>query len=246
MPTPGLWLTYCGQAPVPGSALSAWNLDPALLLTIAAVLCTGLVYFPETRRTQIAAALVAVGLFVSPLCALGAALFSVRTVHHLLLIFVLAPLLAAIFPRPGAMLSKRLPALTAIQALIFWAWHAPQAYAAALSDDALFWAMQVSITASAAAWWHALRGSSALAAGSALLANMVQMGLLGALIVFAGRPHYAPHFLTTGPWVLDPLDDQQIAGLIMWVVGSGAFLLIAAVTIYRALALPRPASTVPA
>ena len=68
-----------------------------------------------------------------------------------------------------------------------------------------------------------------------LLATMVQMGLLGALIVFAGRPLYAPHWFSAPAWGLSPLEDQQIAGLVMWVAGSGAYLLLAAVLLYRAL-----------
>jgi len=47
-----------------------------------------------------------------------------------------------------------------------------------------------------------------------LLVAMVAMGLLGALITFAGQPLYAPHLLTTEVWGLDPLEDQQTAGLI--------------------------------
>ena len=39
-----------------------------------------------------------------------------------------------------------------------------------------------------------------LPAIAALLVSTVQMGLLCALITFAGAPLYAPHFLTTAPW----------------------------------------------
>ena len=55
----------------------------------------------------------------------------------------------------------------------------------------------------------------------------MQMGLLGALITFAGQPLYAPHFFTTEPWGLSALEDQQVAGLIMWAPSAGLYLAAA-------------------
>ena len=51
----------------------------------------------------------------------------------------------------------------------------------------------------------------------ALVATIAQMGLLGAIIVFAPRPLYLVHLISTAPWGLSPLADQQLAGLLMWV-----------------------------
>jgi putative membrane protein len=59
------------------------------------------------------------------------------------------------------------------------------------------------------------------------LTLIVQMGLLGALITFAPEPLYAPHFLTTKPYGLSAHDDQQLAGLIMWVPAIAPYLLAA-------------------
>jgi putative membrane protein len=56
---------------------------------------------------------------------------------------------------------------------------------------------------------------------------MVAMGLLGALISFARHPLYAPPFLSTQAWGLSPLEDQQLAGLIMWGPGGGFYLAAA-------------------
>jgi putative membrane protein len=44
------------------------------------------------------------------------------------------------------------------------------------------------------------------------------------LITFAGRPLYSPHFLTTEPWGLSAIEDQQLAGLIMWAPSAGLYL----------------------
>ena len=87
--------------------------------------------------------------------------------------------------------------------------------------------MQFSLIVSAAGFWAALKRSSAPAAVAALLATMVQMGLLGALITFSAAPLYAPHLLTTQAWGLSPLEDQQLAGLIMWAPASGVYLIAA-------------------
>src|SRR5690606_23249383 len=75
--------------------------------------------------------------------------------------------------------------------------------------------------------------ASAPAAVAALLATMVQMGLLGALITFAGQPLFAPHLTTTAAWGLTPLADQQLAGLIMWAPAAGVYLLSALVLLGR-------------
>ena len=167
--------------------------------------------------------MLAVG-FVSPLCALSSALFSARTVHHLLLVCAAAPLLAWSLPRlaPG-----RLALASLVQAGIFWMWHAPPAYGAALSSDALYWLMQLSLLGSAVWFWATVRTASAPAAVAALLATMIQMGLLGALITFAGQAIYEPHILTTAPWGLSALEDQQAAGLIMWAPAAAVYMAAA-------------------
>ena len=43
---------------------------------------------------------------------------------------------------------------------MFWAWHAPQAYEAALSSDGVYWLMQLSIIGSGVWFWAAARAIS--------------------------------------------------------------------------------------
>ena len=95
--------------------------------------------------------------------------------------------------------------------------------------------MQLSLTGAAAFWWASMRQAQVPAAVAATLATMVQMGALGALLTFAGRAFYAPHFATTQAWGWTPLEDQQIAGLIMWAPASAAYLLIALAILYRSM-----------
>jgi putative membrane protein len=44
------------------------------------------------------------------------------------------------------------------------------------------------------------------------------------LILFTPTALYAPHYLTTAAWGLTVLEDQQLAGLIMWVPSAGLYL----------------------
>lgn len=223
-----LWAPYCGPAPLPGDWLSRWNFDPLLFVGLAgAALLWWRLAAAATRAERHrlgAAAAILLLLFVSPFCALSSALFSARVAHHVLLAAVVAPLLAYSMSDRISRMRGTLAFWTGVQALVFWAWHSPNLYAASLSSDLVYWIMQTTLLASAVAFWAAIRASSAVSATGALLISTVQMGLLGALITFAGSPLYAPHFSTTAPWGLAPLEDQQLAGLIMWVPSAGIYL----------------------
>jgi len=226
-----IWTPYCGPAPEAGDW--RWNLDPILLgvMLIAAFLVATRL---EGRRRMFG--LMGMGVlaisFVSPLCALSSALFSARTVHHVLLVGVAAPLLAWATPRRDG---GGLILATAVQAVVLWAWHAPGLYSAALSNDALYWVMQSSLLASAVWFWTRVRAASAPAAVVALLAAILAMGLLGAVLTFAGQAVYAPHFYTTLAWGMTPLEDQQAAGLIMWAPASALYLFAALAVLGRML-----------
>ena len=227
------WVPYCGEAPSPAIWLSRWNLDPALgvvLMLLALALWRVSVAHDVTPRRLLSlrcAWVLTVVLYVSPLCALSSAFFTVRVIHHIALVLVMAPLLA-FGCEPWL---KRVPtsiwSTTAIGAVTFWAWHAPALYASALSSDWIYALMQLTLLASAVAFWMAVRRSGAAAAMGAILATTVSMGLLGALITFAGRPLYAPHFASTLSWGVSPLEDQQLAGITMWAPGSIAYLAAA-------------------
>jgi putative membrane protein len=224
-----VWLPYCGAAPAPAEWMERWNFDPVLL---AALLGLGFAYGLRAhaagrwRRGCFATGfLLLVLLFVSPFCALSSALFSARVVHHVLIGLVLAPLLVAAWP--VRRMAGSLMAWTALQALIFWLWHSPPVYGWALSSDSAYWLMQLSLMASSIGFWAALRHASAPTSVAALLVSMVQMGLLGALITFSAAPLYAPHFASTVAWGLSPLEDQQLAGLIMWAPAAGLYLAAA-------------------
>lgn len=204
----------------------------------------GLTYWRrETCRASpaYAAFTAIVFLYVSPFCALGSALFTVRIVHDVMLAALLAPLIVAAFRLEKKNMPGSLTVWTVIHGITFWLWHAPPLYEAAMGSDAVFWLMQMSIVTTAVAWWSKVVSSPAPAAATALLATMVAMGALGALLTFAHRAYYAPHWLTTQPWGLSPLEDQQIAGIVMWAPASLVYLIAALAILYRSLGQRSPA-----
>lgn len=166
-------------------------------------------------------------LFVSPFCALSSALFSARVAHHVVLAALMAPLLVYAFPAARSQWRGGLAFWTGIQAFTFWLWHAPSMYETALSTDVTYWVMQLTLLGTGVGFWAAVRRAEAPSAVAALLVSTVQMGLLGALITFAAEPLYAPHYFTTMPWGYSPLQDQQLAGLIMWAPSAALYLAAA-------------------
>ena len=221
-------IAYCGPAPVPGELWSRWNTDP---LPIVALMALAL-WVGRGRTADRRAGWAAIGVlalvFVSPLCALSSALFSARVLHHVLLVAAAAPLLALAFPlrRLG---SPPLGVLIGIHAAVMWAWHAPAAYSWGLASVPAYWLMQATLLGSAWLLWRAILSPVAPAgmAFIALGATIGQMGLLGALLVFAPRPLYAEHLASTAAWGLSPLADQQLAGLLMWVPAMLPYLAVA-------------------
>jgi len=210
--------TYCGPAPLPAEIWLRWNLDPVLLLFLA-------VLAVATRRNRagvLAVAVLAIA-FVSPLCALSAALFSARVVHHVLLVAVAAPLLALAWP-------GRRPILPTVPLLVstgvLWAWHWPPAYDLALSNMAAYWAMQATLLGSAFAFWRAVlhHGQAPGAGLLGVLGGYMQMALLGALLTFAPEALYAIHAVAPLDWGFTPLADQQLGGLVMWVPAGLPFV----------------------
>ncbi len=266
-------------APQPGDLWGAWSWDPAVLAGIA--LAAGL-YLRGLRALWRRAgaghgarpwqtAAYAGGLvtlfvaLVSPLDALGAALFSAHMVQHMLLILVAAPLLtlgAPLLPLLWALprRSRRrlgrwwlrsrvarplwrlltLPAVVwTLHALALWLWHLPSLYQAALRVDGIHALEHLSFLGTALLfWWPVVQrqGRPRLGYGAAVLylfTMAVQGSLLGILLTFARAPWYPAYADTTAPWGLTPLEDQQLAGLVMW-IPAGTIYLVAILALFAA------------
>lgn len=260
---------YCGPVPVPQTLVSAWTLEPALLAALgvagligaAAVLRSG-----RQRRVRGRALGVAFGsavvAFVSPLCALTVALFAARGVHHLVLMFALAPALAVVWPlRTGIWRAVTgTPALVALSAAL-WLWHVPPVYAAAWDSAGVYWGLQAALVLPAWAVWSGLLAAQSqdptsrrdpgthlaaqLAGGLRLGALAGQMGLIGAILTFAPHPLYPEHLAGTAAFGLSALGDQQLAGLVMWVPGMVPVAVASAWLLLRAWRLAEARGGVP-
>ena len=217
---------YCGPPPLPDEIWTRWNPDPVLiaaLLMLAAVL-------RRDRAGLLGVAVLAVA-FVSPLCALSSALFSGRVAHHVLLVAVARPLLAR------AVLSDRAGPIAlpfAVATATLWFWHVPAAYDLALSHKGVYWAMQITLIASAVWFWRGVlaRRRDPVEALIYVVAGFAQMGMLGALLTFTPEQLYAAHAFAPMEWGLTPLADQQFGGLLMW-VPAGLPYAVAAVLVAR-------------
>lgn len=141
----------------------------------------------------------------------------------------------------------------ALHALIIWAWHAPAAFQWALRNDTVHFMEHLCFLLSAHLfWWSMLhRGGSSLQRYGAntlwVLSTLIHTGFLGAVLTFARYPlytYYAEQAQTVGLlWGLSPLEDQQLGGTLMWVLGAGPYLLAGLVLVLLCLrALERRAS----
>jgi putative membrane protein len=219
--------TYCGEAVSAASIWTQWNLDPPVIVWLAVQ-----AFLIRRQPAGLAAVAALAVAFLSPICALAAALFSARVVHHLLLIALAAPLLAVALPARRA-LSPGLP--FALSTLTLWGWHLPAAYDLALGNMAVYWLMQASLLATSLVFWLSVLhpGQSVGTALLGVFGAYLQMALLGALLTFAPSQLYAVHAVAPLAWGLLPLEDQQLGGLIMWVPGGLPYLVILALLARR-------------
>jgi putative membrane protein len=251
--------SYSVVAPLPAEIWLRWNIDVALIFTLAALMIVHGVQLgvlsmakrrtPEPRRLFFYGGWAALTFaFVSPLCALGVALFAGRVSQLTWLTMIAAPLLVLASVRPQVNPLARPMTGAAIFAAALWLWHLPPLYELTFSSDVAYWAMHSSLFGAAVLLWRGLihGGEQArLARVGAGFLTVAQMGLLGALITLAPRPLYQTHLLTTEAWGVTALEDQQLGGLIMW--APTAFMLLAAAlsVVYEMLdkrggAHPRP------
>ena len=190
---------------------------------------------------------------VSPLHPLGEALLSAHMAQHELIMALAAPLLVLGRPlvvtlwglsprarrvvgrwvsalRPAWRALSRIEVAWLLHALAIVGWHLPGLYQRTL-DSALIHSLQHSsfLLTALLFWWSVLPGAVLRgrhgAAILSLFATMVYTGGLGALLTL-GRAGWYPAYGEAAPlWGLTPLEDQQLAGLIMWVPGGLSYLL---------------------
>ncbi len=266
---PTVLRAHAGEPLEPHDLWTAWVFDPGVILPL---LLTAWLYGRGARRRRGVTAresacfwsgwAVLVIALVSPLHALGEALFSAHMAQHELLMLGAAPLL--VLSRPlvpmlwGLPLNWRRAAgqwtksplvqriwrgatnpFTAwwVHAAALWLWHAPSWFDATLSNEAVHAAQHISFLGSALLFWWGLffaRGSESYGMGVLyVFTTAVHTSILGALLTCAPVVWYSGYGNQALSWGLTSLQDQQLGGLIMW-VPAGVVYVAAGLALFAA------------
>ena len=197
--------------------------------------------------------LVLVVALISPIHAMSERVFAAHMTEHELMMAVAAPLIAA--AAPGGALIWALPAgarglfgraargatlaglweymthptvATILHGLAIWVWHMPGLFEAALVRGPLHYAQHASFLVTALVfWWVMLRKAESGRAVLHLFFTALHTSLLGVLLVVSPRLWYPANTLDSSLWGLNALEDQQLAGLIMWVPAGLVYALAA-------------------
>jgi cytochrome c oxidase assembly factor CtaG len=204
-------------------------------------------------------------VLASPLEELAEELFTAHMIQHELLMVVAAPLLVLGRPLVvmlWALPANRRPvvgraikavpvrrtwhALTRpmdawlLHAAAIWIWHIPALFETALRSEVAHAAQHISFVASGLLfWWVIIYPRRRSAGGMSVLylfTTAVHTGVLGALMTFARTPWYSTYAGHGTEWGLTPLADQQLAGMVMWIPASIAYLIAALLVVRRWLA----------
>jgi putative membrane protein len=133
----------------------------------------------------------------------------------------------------------------ALSAAILCLWHLPGPYDWALHNEAIHTCEHLSFLVTAYAFWSLVTEPGRhrrLDLGTSIVfvvSSGVVGGFLGAVLTFASHPIYAGHAATTAQFGLTQMEDQQLAGLIMWVPASFVYLAAAAVLFVALLEEPQ-------
>jgi cytochrome c oxidase assembly factor CtaG len=151
--------------------------------------------------------------------------------------------------RRGSALRRALTALSSpglvwlALVIVLVGWHDPRAYDAALRSDFVHNLEHLSFFAVAMLfWWHVTGAGPRLHASTStgmriallLITVPVTMGI-GIVIALSTRPIYLNYLTVPRVLGLSVMEDQRLAGAIMWIPGSMMLILAALVLIARAI-----------
>lgn len=119
-----------------------------------------------------------------------------------------------------------------------WLWHARVPYDAAIDHPVLHVVEHVSFLVTGVLLWQVVLRHPRLQASGGIgllmvFALAVQGVFLSALLTFARQPWYESYLATTAAWGLTPLDDQRLAGAIMWIVSGAVHVGVALALLTR-------------
>lgn len=103
-----------------------------------------------------------------------------------------------------------------------WVWHASVVYGWAVENAFAHALEHATFLASGFLVWSAILGPIRVRVTRGLgLLGVFTLGLQGiflsVLLTFANEPYYAEYLAAPDAWGLDPLADQQLAGVLMWI-----------------------------
>lgn len=113
---------------------------------------------------------------------------------------------------------------------VIWLWHLPTLYQFALLNDTVHAGEHLLfLLGSMLFWWTLLKPAQQkyISYGAHviyLFLATLQGTTLGALLIFSSVPWYEAYVNTAPLWNLTPLQDQQLAGIIMWLPGGLLYL----------------------
>jgi cytochrome c oxidase assembly factor CtaG len=173
-----------------------------------------------------------------PLSAAAGELFAAHMMQHLMLIAVAAPLLAASRIHPIS-LPPVWAWLAFVATFLFWHWPAAFQWAARSAGGEVLELSSILITAFL--FWSAAFATDRLSYGARALFVMtgaVATDLPGVIMVFAPRAICTMPGENALVWGITPLQDQQLAGMLMWVPANLIFFAIATYLFARWMAAP--------
>lgn len=124
--------------------------------------------------------------------------------------------------------------LWVLYAAVLWVWHLPRLYEAALRSEVVHDLQHLMFFAASALFWRVLFdpiGRLRMARASAvvyLFLTSLHATVLGVFMALAPRLWYPTYAGRTEPWGLSALEDQQLAGYIMWMPACMVYAVIAA------------------
>jgi putative membrane protein len=137
---------------------------------------------------------------------------------------------------------RRPPIAWAVSVVALWGWHLPALYEAALRYQPMHILEHACLFGSALLFWYLLicqTGRHGFGYGSALaytLTMAAQGTILGIAMTFSPAPWYPAYAGTTGAWGITPMQDQQLAGLSMWIPAGAIYLATALAVCVRWMA----------
>ncbi len=121
-----------------------------------------------------------------------------------------------------------------------WIWHIPDIYDAAVRNELIHLAEHMSFFLGAMLFWWPIIGPAPVRSPLGypqrliyLLLVVTPSAVLAALVTLAGSSIYDVYDGSNEVWGLDPLSDQRIGGLIMWVPGNFVYLLTMTVLFFK-------------